>query len=160
LKPLWTLLAVLGALLVQSALSLIAPAHARVLDPFLLVVVYCGLSGGETHGMLAGLVAGWVQDVHFGGPLLGLGGLTKTVVGFAVGLAGSRLLIAGPGARTLVLLVASVMESATTQWLAGVFGVSLLVLSPVGVLWRATVNAALGTLLFELIERRLGRSRW
>ena len=25
------------------------------------------LAGGETHGMLAGAAAGWVQDVHFGG---------------------------------------------------------------------------------------------
>ena len=59
--------------------------QARVFDPFLLVVVYCGLTGGEVHGMLAGAAAGWVQDVHFGGRILGLSGLSKLLVGFGVG---------------------------------------------------------------------------
>ena len=53
------------------------PAEARFLDPFLLVVVYCALVGGETHGMLAGAAAGWVQDVHFGGSVLGLSALAE-----------------------------------------------------------------------------------
>ena len=84
------------------------PGQARVLDPFLLVMVYCGLTRGETHGMLAGAAAGWVQDVHFGGRVLGLSGLTKMIVGFAVGLA-AHALPAGRsrGPQLLVLFAAT-----------------------------------------------------
>ena len=62
-RAFWTGLAIAGAVLVETALGYLVPAPGRYLDPFLLVVVYCALAGGETHGMLAGAAAGWVQDV-------------------------------------------------------------------------------------------------
>src|SRR5258708_27965934 len=101
MRVFWTTLAILGALLVQSALTQLVPGQARVFDPFLLVVVYCALTEGETHGMLAGMAAGWVEDVHFGGTVLGFSALTKILVGFGVGMAGARLLLIGPAARAL-----------------------------------------------------------
>ena len=93
MKTFWTAVAVLAALLLESGLSKVVPPAARLFDPFLLVLVYCGLSFGETHAMLTGTVAGWVQDVHFGGPVLGLSGLTKVVLGFLVGVAATRFTI-------------------------------------------------------------------
>ena len=119
----WTAVAIVGAVLVETALGYLVSEPGRYLDPFLLVVVYCALRGGETHGMLAGAAAGWVQDVLFGGRVLGLSALAKLVVGFAVGAAGSRFLIAGPAARALVVLLAAAGEALLVQWLASVFGV-------------------------------------
>ena len=110
-EGLLTGLAILLALLVQSSLSRLLPTEAPLLDPFLLVVVYCALVGGETHGMLAGAAAGWVQDVHFGGTVLGFAPLSKIVVGFGVGLAASRFMLTGPGPRTLTLLVAALADA-------------------------------------------------
>jgi rod shape-determining protein MreD len=156
-KVFWTGFAIVSALVVQSALSRALPAEARVLDPFLLVVVYCALVGGETHGMLAGAAAGWVQDVHFGSSVLGLSPLTKIVVGFGVGLAASRFMLAGPGPRTLTLLVASLADALLFAWLASVFDVRTVALSPLALASRATVNAAVGVALFELLDRRFRR---
>jgi rod shape-determining protein MreD len=143
-KAFLTGLAILLAFLLQTSLSRLLPAEARVLDPFLLVVVYCALVGGETHGMLAGAVAGWVQDVSFGGTVLGFAPLSKLLVGFCVGVATARFLLAGPGPRTLTLLVA-------------IFDVKTVALSPLGLASRATVNAAIGVVLFELLDRRFRR---
>jgi rod shape-determining protein MreD len=157
MRAFWTLAAVLGALLVQSAMSQIAPAQARLLDPFLLVLVYCGLTGGETHGMLAGAIAGWVQDVHFGGSVLGLEGLTKVIVGFGVGLAGARFLLAGAGPRLLVLFGATLMDALILERLAALFDLRIHDLSVAGLTARATVNAILGATLFEMIDRRRQR---
>ena len=102
-------------------------------DPFLLVVVYCGLTGGETHGMLAGAAAGWVQDVHFGGRVLGLSGLTKVLVGFGVGV-GSHALPPRRSRRPrlLVLMVADVVDALLFGQLAAVFDVQAYELSPLG----------------------------
>ena len=111
MRVFWTALAILAALLVQTALGRLLPMQARVFDPFLLVVVYCGLTGGETHGMLAGASAGWVQDVHFGGRILGLGGLTKLLLGFAVGVGSTRFHLGEPAARLLVLMVATIADA-------------------------------------------------
>jgi hypothetical protein len=149
-RAVWTAAALLAALLAQSALSRIAPGQARILDPFLLVVVYCGLAGGETHGMLAGLAAGWVQDVQFGG-------LTKVVVGFGVGAASSRFLLSGPAARVLVLFVAALTDTLLFERLAAAFEIAVHPLSPLAILARAMLNALLGGPLYELLDRRLIR---
>lgn len=154
-----TAAAILLALLLQSALSQLAPAQARLLDPFLLVVVYCGLHGGETHGMLAGMTAGWVQDVHFGGSVVGLSGLTKLIVGFGVGLAGARFLVGSLPQRLLVLFVAALLDALIHERLALLFEVALNELSFGGLLGRAAVNAVLGGALIELVDRRLRGSR-
>jgi rod shape-determining protein MreD len=154
-KALWTGLAIVLALLVQAALSQVAPAQARLLDPFLLVIVYCALSGGETHGMLAGVAAGWVQDVYFGGSVVGLAGLTKVLVGYGVGLAGARFLVTGVPQRLLVLFTASLMDALLHERLAALFEIPILELSPSGLIGRATVNAVVGAGLYEYVNRRL-----
>lgn len=152
------LAALLAALLLQSSLTMVAPAQARLFDPFLLVVVYSGLALGEGHGMLAGTLAGWIQDVHFGGTVAGLSGLSKILVGFGVGVAGARLLISSPSQRLLIVFAATLMDALLFERLALVFDISFAELSKAGLIGRATVNAIVGAGLFELIERRVKRA--
>jgi rod shape-determining protein MreD len=157
MRAFWTALAILAALLIQTALSKLLPAQARVFDPFLIVVVYCGLTGGETHGMLAGAAAGWVQDVHFGGRVLGLGGLTKVIVGFGVGLSSTRFHLSELQGRVLVLFAATVADALLFGAFAAVFDVEAYRLSPLGLALRAGVNALAGIALYEAVERQVGR---
>jgi rod shape-determining protein MreD len=152
-------LALLAALLLQTALTQVLPAYAQVFDPFLLVLVYCGLAGGETHGMLAGAVGGWIQDVLFAGRILGLSGLTKLLVGFAVGLAGSRFHLTEPAPRALVLLLAALADAALLAGLAAAFDVAVTPLTGPRLLARAAVNAVVGVACFGLFERQLTRWR-
>ena len=158
MKVFWTAVAILAALLVETAMGRVMPGHARVFDPFLLVVVYCGLNGGETHGMLAGAAAGWVQDVHFGGRILGLSGLTKVLVGFGVGVGSTRFHLGEPAARLLVLMLATVADALVFGQLAQVFDVQAYELSPLGLVARAVVNGAIGMVVFETLDRQ--RRRW
>jgi rod shape-determining protein MreD len=151
----WTGLAIAGAVLVETALAYLVASPGRYLDPFLLVVVYCALAGGETHGMLAGAAAGWVQDALFGGQVLGISGLSKLLVAFGVGLAAGRFLISSAAARALVVLLATVADALLVQWLASVFSVPAAGLAPLALLSRATVNALVGGLLFALVDWRL-----
>jgi rod shape-determining protein MreD len=148
-------IAIVGALLLETALGYLVPEPGRYLDPFLLVVVYCALRRGETHGMLAGAAAGWVQDVHFGGTVLGLSALSKLLVGFAVGAAGSHFLISTTGARALVLLLAALSDALLVQWLASVFGIDTSPMTPVSLAARACLTALVGSVLFALVDRRL-----
>jgi rod shape-determining protein MreD len=158
-RALWTGLALLGAVLVETGLAHLVASPGRYLDPFLLVVVYCALVRGETHGMLAGAAAGWVQDALFGGRVLGLSGLSKLLVGFAVGLAGGRFLIATAAARALVVLLATVADTLLVQWLASVFSLEVLVLQPAALATRAMLSALAGGVLYALVDRRVGRFR-
>ena len=158
-RALWTALALVGAVLVETALSYLVPLPGRYLDPFLLVAVYCALHFGETHGMLAGAAAGWVQDVVFGGPVLGLSALSKLVVGFAVGLAAGRFLIATTAARSLVVLLAAAADALLVQWLASVFSVEARGLPALALVTRATLTALVGGGLYALVDRRVAYSR-
>lgn len=157
MKLLATTAALLAALVAQTALTGLAPGPARLFDPFLLILVYCGLTGGEVHGMLAGAAGGWIQDANFGGQVVGMAGLTKLLVGFLVGLAGSRFLVTGPTQRVLTLFVATLLDGLFLERLAALFEVPLLSLSFVGLLGRASVNAVVGAGLFSLIDRLLAR---
>ncbi|HET8644030.1 MAG TPA: rod shape-determining protein MreD [Vicinamibacteria bacterium] len=159
MKAFWTALAVLAALLLQSGLSQLLPPAARLFDPFLLVLVYCGLAFGETHAILAGAAAGWVQDVHFGGPVLGLSGLTKLLLGFLVGLAATRFQLTEAGPRALVLVGAALFDALFLWGLASTFDIAVSPPTLSSLALRAFINALLGTMLFALLERRLLRGR-
>lgn len=153
----WTGVAILGAVLVETGLGYLLAGPGRLFDPFLVVVVYCGLVGGETHGLLAGVAAGWVQDVLFGGRVLGFSPLAKLLVGFACGVAGRRFLIADTPARALTLLVASLADGLIVPWLASIFLVELSSAGMLGLLLRGAVNALVGGLLIALVERQRER---
>jgi rod shape-determining protein MreD len=158
-KVFWTVVALFAAFLLQSALTHVVPHQARMVDLFVLVLVYCGLVGGETHAMLAGAAGGWVQDVQFGGGVVGLSGLTKVMVGFGVGLAGSRFQLTEPMARVLVLFVATLVDALIFERLASAFDVRLQALSLAGLFTRAVLNAALGGVLFFYADRYVWRRR-
>jgi rod shape-determining protein MreD len=156
-RAFWTGLGLVGAVLVETALGHLIPTPGRYIDPFLLVVVYCALVGGEIHGMLAGVAAGWVQDALFGGRVLGLSALSKLAVGYAVGSAAGRFLMTGAAARALAVLVAAIADALLVQWLASVFGLEARPLGPLPLLTRAATSALVGGLLFTLVDRRLQR---
>jgi rod shape-determining protein MreD len=158
-RAFWTAAAIIGAMLVETALGYLVPGPGRYLDPFLLVVVYCGLVGGESHGMLAGVAAGWVQDVLFGGRILGLSAVAKLVVGFSVGAASSQFVISSTSARALVLLLATAADALLVQWLATVFAIEVTPLSPVVLLTRASVTAVVGGLVYALVDRQVAAGR-
>jgi rod shape-determining protein MreD len=157
MSALLTGLAILAALLLNSALSHVSAPASRIFDPFLLVTVYCGLQRGETHGMLAGAAAGWVQDAHFGGTVVGLSGLSKVLVGFGAGAAGARFLLSGPLARACVLFAAGMLDSLLVQALAAAFDIRAYELPLPTLLGRAAVNAFVGAALFAGLDRRLAR---
>jgi rod shape-determining protein MreD len=153
-------LALALALVVQSGLSLAGPPVAHVLDPFMIVLVYVGLRDGETQGMLAGAAAGWLQDLHFGGPVVGLSGLSKIVVGFCVGLAGGRLLLTGNAERLLVVLSAALMDGLVLERLLSVFDLPSSELTLSLLLIRAVTTALVGAAIYSLVDRRFaGKAR-
>jgi rod shape-determining protein MreD len=158
-RTFWTALALVAAFLVQSGLTRVAPFFARIFDPFLLVLVYCGLAYGEVYGMLVGVAAGWIQDVQFGGRIMGLSGLSKVLVGFAVGAAGSRFQLSEPGPRGLVLAAAAILDTLIFSGLAAAFDVPTARVSLGEGVGRGLACACLGVVLYELVERRLMRTK-
>ena len=102
-------------------------------------------------GMLTGSVAGITQDALSIG-VIGIGGLAKSIVGFAVGVIGQQFIVAAALPRLVIFLGATVAH-------AGVFMGSYVLLglgsfpSPWSVTaGQALVNAVVGVVTYTIIE--------
>jgi rod shape-determining protein MreD len=114
----------------------------------LIVVVLLALRRGPEFGCLAGLAAGLLQDAA-GGGLIGVQALTKAVIGFAIGAAGSRLSVTQPLVQVPGLVILTIAEGLARFALLRVFRFP----APFGelmlyvVLPQALYNGFLGALL-------------
>ena len=152
--------ALAAALAVQTALTALWPDVSWMFDPFIVVLVYFGLRGGEINAMLIGAAAGWIQDIQFGGVITGFAALSKLIVGFGVGQTGDRFMLVALGPRMIVLFTAALLDSLLLEQLAALFEVALRGLSFPALMTRASLTAIVGVLLFEALgRRRVRRSR-
>ena len=149
------LLAILAALMVQIALSRCFPALSERLDLLLLVVVYYGLTGAQITSMLAGAAAGLLQDVWFGG-LLGRNGFKKVLIGYLVGVFGTRLSLEAPLTQAAVLALATLADHVTGVLVAEILGLPLadpFEVRRIPMSMRAIVNALFGTACYAAVRR-------
>src|SRR5207247_231538 len=91
-----------AAALAQSLLSHYGPALAGYCDLFTIVVVYYGLTCPPPAAMMMGTAAGLVEDslLH---SILGMNGLTKTLITYLVGSTGELVMLChtSPSVRSL-----------------------------------------------------------
>jgi hypothetical protein len=142
----------LFALLLQSGLSLFLPISAYV-DLPLVVATWFALSRGEILGMVGGSLSGWLSEALFGRGIKGVSGLIRLVLGFALGLLGTRFLITGAIPRFSLLLTVTVIDTRAFEWIAPAFGLSPVQYSPAAMTVRGSINAVVGLVLFALFER-------
>lgn len=143
--------ALVVALLVQSLAGAFPWRQTPVLDVVLVVVVYVALTGGPTAGLLAGTCGGLVQDALASG-ILGIGGLAKTLVGYAVGRFGTQFIVTATVPRLLVFAAATVAHAVVFMGVYWVLGLRSFpdVLPAVAV--QAVGNGLLGAIGFQFAE--------
>lgn len=134
------------------------------IDLVLIVVVYVGLKSGPVTGVLAGTVAGLIQDALAGG-VLGIGGLAKTIVGFMAGVLGTQFIVTAPLPRFLLLLVGTIVHAGIFMGLYTLLDLRQFPAAYPTVVGQAFGNAFVGVISFQVIEwfpgfvdrRRAGR---
>jgi rod shape-determining protein MreD len=159
-------LAIVAALFVQTTLSPLLGRAAIVVDFGLVVVAFIGLTMGPSAGLLAGAVTGLAQDALAGG-IVGVSGLSKTLVGFAAGVFGTMFIVTRSVPRFVVFFVASLADAAIIFGLHAAFDTRVPAPQYAAIVARALFNAAVGVAIFLAIEfwprfverRRLGKSR-
>jgi rod shape-determining protein MreD len=78
-------------------------------DVPLIMVVLLALRRGPEFGAFTGFVTGLMQDLASGG-LIGVQALTKSVIGFGIGVAGGRLRVSQPLVQVPGLVVLTIAE--------------------------------------------------
>jgi rod shape-determining protein MreD len=155
MKTAGVLLALVVALAVQTSLSGLTMTGASMVNLVVVAVVYAALVFGPVTGMMAGTAGGLAQDALAGG-IVGIGSLSKTVVGFLAGLLGAQFIVAQPLPRFVMFVSASVLHEICYQGLSALVEVRPLRLPYGPVLTQAAINGIVGLSAFFVVERLPG----
>ena len=159
------LAAILIAIGVQTTLAqYIFRGSSTTIDLVLIVVVYVAIKSGPVTGLLAGTIAGLIQD-SLGPGILGIGGLAKTIVGFLSGVLGTQFIVTAPLPRFLLLIVATALHAAIFMGLYTLLNLRQFPAPYSSIIGQAFGNAFVGVVAFQMIEwfpgfvdrRRAGR---
>ena len=107
--------------------------------------------------MLAGSVAGIVQDALSSGTV-GIGGLAKSIVGFAAGVIGQQFIMTAAFPRFVMFVVATIVHAALFMGMYVLLGLKEFPSPWAAVLSQALGNAVVGIVAFAIIESTAGRN--
>jgi len=144
--------ALAASLLLQSTIAGMSFAAGSRVNLVLVAVIYVSLAYGAVTGLLAGCAAGLVQDAIAGG-IVGIGGLSKTIVGFFVGVLGAQFIVTTPFPRFLMFVGASLVHELCFQALYALVESRGIRFQLSGAMIQALVNGAVGIAAFLLVER-------
>ena len=151
MKAAGVILALAGALALQTTLAGMTIGGDTAVNLVLVAVVYVALAFGPVAGLLAGTAGGVVQDA-LGGGIVGVGGLAKTIVGFGVGVLGAQFIVSQPMPRFVMFVGATIVHEVCFQALYGLVESRELALRWTVILTQAAVNAVVGVIAFQIVE--------
>jgi rod shape-determining protein MreD len=145
------ILALVVALAVQTTLAGLTVGGSTVVNLVLVAVIYSALAFGPVTGLLAGSAGGLVQDALAGG-IVGIGGFSKTLVGFLVGVLGAQFIVAQWLPRLVMFVSGTVIHELCYQALYALVESRPFRLTWSATLTQAAVNGVIGILAFQIIE--------
>jgi rod shape-determining protein MreD len=152
MKTAAVLAALAVALVLQTTLAGMSMTGGTRVNLVLVAVVYLALSYGAVTGLLAGTVGGLAQDAIAGG-VVGIGSLSKTVVGFLVGVLGAQFIVSTPVPRFLMFVGASFVHEVCFQAVYALVESRGFRMQYSAAVVQAFVNGAVGIAAFLLVER-------
>jgi rod shape-determining protein MreD len=152
MKPLLGAVILLGALAGGLMLSSVWPISLMFFDLPLLVVLYYALDRGPTTGLSLGGVIGLVQD-SLSGSLFGAGAVARSLVGYAIGSAGARLVLTGPLPQFLLVAAGTIVARLLELLTLVLMGRRLVPPPLLGLLAVAVGNGLIGGVLLAFRTR-------
>jgi rod shape-determining protein MreD len=145
------LVAIALALVLQTTLARFVVGGSAALDLVLVVVVWVALTMGPATGMVAGSAAGIAQDALSSG-VIGIGGLAKSIVGFAVGVVGQQFIVTATLPRFVMFLAATVAHAGIFMGLYVALELRSFPAPGTAVVSQSLLNALVGVVAFGVIE--------
>ena len=151
MKTAGVLIAIALALALQTTLARFVVGGTTAIDLVLVAVVYIALTSGPVSGMLAGSLAGLIQDQLSTG-VMGIGGLAKAIVGFFVGALGQQFIVTAALPRLLMFLGATAAYQAIFMGLYVALGLRSFPSPWKAIATQALGNALVGMIAFTIVE--------
>ncbi|HEY7056965.1 MAG TPA: rod shape-determining protein MreD [Vicinamibacterales bacterium] len=151
MKTAAVLLALAGALALQTILAGLLIGGRIAVNLVLVAVVYVALAYGPVTGLLAGVAGGLTQDALAGG-IVGIGGLAKTLIGFVVGVLSAQFIVSQMLPRFVMFVAATLAHELLFQGMHALIESRPLAFQYSTVLTQALVNAVVGVFAFWVVE--------
>jgi len=145
------LVGVAAALTLQTTLSGMLIGRTLPVNLVVVAVVFAGLAFGAMTGTIAGAAGGLAQDALAGG-IVGIGGLSKTLIGFLVGLLGAQFIVSQTLPRIVMFVAATFVHEIVFEALHAVVDGRAFSLRWSATLLQALLNALVGMAAFWVME--------
>ena len=151
MKTAGVVLAVILALALQTTLARFVDGGTIAVDLVLVVVVYVALTSGPATGVLTGTFA-WLMQDALSSNVIGIGGLSKTVVGFLAGVLGTQFIVAQSLPRFVVFFGATIVHAVVFMGLYVLLDLRHFGTPYAAVTGQAVGNAVVGVVAFQVVE--------
>jgi rod shape-determining protein MreD len=150
-KAAGVLVAIALAIALQTTLGLFVIGGTVAVDLVLVAVACVALTTGPVSGLLAGSVAGLIQDTLSSG-VIGIGGLAKSLVGLLVGVLGQQFIVTGTVPRLVVFFCATVAHALVFMGMYVGLGLRTFESPWAAVATQGLGNMVVGIVAFAIIE--------
>jgi rod shape-determining protein MreD len=145
-------LGIIIAFLLYTIVGKISFSLSQLLNFFTLAVIYFAVTRGELYGACIGTVCGLIQD-SFSLGVFGIGGLSKTLMGFLAGFIGQRINILPLVRNFLFILVLTIGETALSVFLYYFISAEYVrEITPL-IFFQPLCTAFLGSVVFLLLRK-------
>ena len=155
MKGLVILAALVAALLLQTTVAGMSLEAGTLVNFVLIAVIYVALAMGPMSGLLAGAGGGLVQDAVAGG-IVGIGGISKTLVGFFIGVFGAQFIVSQTLPRLVIFVAGTVVHELCFQSMYALIEGRPIQFAWTTMMTQAGMNALVGILAFQVVESAPG----
>lgn len=138
------------ALTVHSLLDSFFPNALAFFSPYVILVVYYAMGGNLFGAIVAGIIAGLVEDA-FSGAIFGLHAFSLTFIGYLVAYVASRLVLRGTLAFGLALAGSVIINEVVIYVLVTILTSRPVEMFEEGMIIKTLITALFGMLLYQLL---------
>ncbi|MFN2239045.1 MAG: rod shape-determining protein MreD [Thermoanaerobaculia bacterium] len=138
------------ALTIHSLLDSFFPNALAFFSPYVILVVYYAMGGNLFGAIVAGVVAGLIEDA-FSGSIFGLHAFSLTVIGYLVAYVASRLVLRGTLSFGLALAGAVIVNEIVIYVLVTILTSHPVQLFEEGMIVKTILTSLFGMLIYQLL---------
>jgi len=139
------------ALTLHSLLGNFFPNALAFFNPYIILVVYYSMGGNLFGAIVAGVVAGLVQDA-FSGSIFGLHAFALTFCGYLVAYINSRLVLRGALAFGASLIGSVILNEIVIYILVNILLKQRIQLFEEGMFFKTILTSLFGMLIYQLLS--------
>jgi rod shape-determining protein MreD len=139
------------ALILHSLFDKFFPNALAFFNPYLILVIYYSMGGNLVGAIVAGVIAGFVQDA-FSVAIFGMHAFSLTVCGYLVAYVNSRLVLRGTVAFGACLAGAVVLNEIVLYLLVNILLKQKIEMFGEGMVAKTVLTSVFGMMVYQLLQ--------